>query len=358
MGDITKHQNTLQIKWYLPWSAVSKNRTINFIVGARSQGKTYGFSVLLILRAIKNPKKNKFIYLRRRITDVEAIEDFFDALYEEKKFADYIFRTLRGRVLQYALKTEVDEKPEWVTIGMIMALTEAHKYKSVSFSMYDRLMYDEWLADGSTTFLKQEPKKFLDLLFTIFRLRDYQCFCLANSTSLYNPYFDAFKLYPNLAKEFTYNKRGNFMIQLIPNDEFKESVNRSTHGQVMMEFEEYYDYAVGNNFVDDDDSLVEDRANKSTLMAVLLLDNKKRIGIWEDEESKFWFSEKYNEKCRNKYAADSDNISKDYAPIQGLYVTTMFNRLRVARDNNLIRFESKKAKGVSVHFVKALGLFN
>ena len=49
-------------------------------------------------------------------------------------------------------------------------------------------------------FLRNEPKKFASALDTVFRLRKFNVFCIGNSSILYNPYFEYFNIYPNLAK--------------------------------------------------------------------------------------------------------------------------------------------------------------
>lgn len=341
--------------YYNPATVVTKQRFLSFIIGARGAGKTYGFKKHVIRQAIKYPEEKKFVYLRRYITEVDAIIDWYGTLRSDPDLVGYEFDQ-KGRELRYAEKTENGEEPEWKTMGMIYALTEQRKIKSQEYPGYYNLVFDEWLAEGATDFIKNEPQQFMNLIDSIFRNNDFQVFCLANATMLHNSYFSYFDLYPNLSKEFTYDNDRNMLIQMIPNDDFKEYRSTTPMGR-LSQGTNYFDYAFDNQFKDDDDSLVESRSNRASNVAILKLDSDKYIGIWEDDSSIFWFSEKFNSECPNKYSLDPQQVDEQFKPASVFYKSLLYRKMITAREWGDIRFDSKKAKGKSATVVKAMGIF-
>ena len=67
--------------FYVPSRVKSYNKFINFIVGGRGIGKTYGFKV----DSIKHYKKTgkQFFYFKRHTTDMSTIDTFFNDIAHE-----------------------------------------------------------------------------------------------------------------------------------------------------------------------------------------------------------------------------------------------------------------------------------
>ena len=66
---------------------ISYNAFLNFLIGERGVGKTFGASEFVTRQFIK--KGHEFVYLRRYKTDLEkGRKKFFSALINENKFPD------------------------------------------------------------------------------------------------------------------------------------------------------------------------------------------------------------------------------------------------------------------------------
>ena len=74
---------TKLIDWYSPINIKSYNKFLNFIIGGRGIGKTYGFKKDCISRYKKKGKQ--FLYLRRYKTDLKKIKTFLNDQFENFK---------------------------------------------------------------------------------------------------------------------------------------------------------------------------------------------------------------------------------------------------------------------------------
>ena len=72
----------------------SYNALLNFLIGERGVGKTFGASEMVIKDFLKN--NNEFAYIHRYKTELKkAIPNFFDALKQENKFPENSLTTKR-----------------------------------------------------------------------------------------------------------------------------------------------------------------------------------------------------------------------------------------------------------------------
>lgn len=346
----------VKIEYYDTTRVLSRQKPVNMIIGPRGYGKTYGYKRYLINKAIKG--EGKFVYMRRKDTEVKEMVDFFGDVGRDPMFADkgYEFRT-KGREFYYSYERDEDDKPLWLHIGSIISLSTQSNIKSREFGEYKYLMFDEWLPLTVREFLRDEPKKFLSALDTIFRLRDFQIFLIGNSSTLFNPYFDYWKITPSFSKEFTdYKDDRGILIQWIMGDnvdKWAEIREQSMLGK-FMKGSEYADYANKNEFIDNDLSLVEDKTAMSKNIMIFKLDGFN-IGIWRDDKTGFiYFSEDYNSSVLDKYAFDPDEVDLDYQSYRNLLETNQLSLLQLARRKNLIRFTSAKAKAHSKDIVNKI----
>lgn len=334
-------------KYYDSSRVLSKQYNLNMIIGPRGYGKTYGYKKYCINKAING--EGKFIYMRRKKSEIDAITDFFGDLRNDPKFVKQnIVFDKRGYELFFAYDDDRDEndRHNWNHIGTLFPLSTEATMKSREFPEYENLIFDEWLPLTAGEFLRNEPKKFASALDTVFRLREFNVFCIGNSSILFNPYFEYFNIYPNLAKEFTYNKERSILIQVISSEEWAETRTNSPLGR-LINGTEYADYANENQFTDDDDSLVEDKPAKAKNIMVFKLEGYT-VGVWRDfDNGMVYFSEQYNETIPDKYAFDFEEIDAEYQPYRNLFDSPNINILKVARQRGKIRFTSKKAKAHS-----------
>lgn len=171
------------MKYYNVNEAISRNRPLNFIVGARGIGKTYGFKKYIINRFIKNGEQ--FIYLRQSQREVDGISDFWGSLPE--KFKGHEFK-------QYGRRLKIDGKDA----GEMHALSEYVQMKSNEYNHVRYIIFDEFLDNSNWTLRAEKPYALASIMDTVFRNRKgCRCFCLANAEQLMNEYFEFFNVYPN-----------------------------------------------------------------------------------------------------------------------------------------------------------------
>lgn len=343
------------VKYYDPTPVITKQRNLNFIVGSRGYGKTYGFKKYVIKQAIRG--KGKFIYMRRKRTEIDSLVDFFGDLANDEWFTsrDIVFRS-KGNELFYADTYDEDEKPEWKHIGSLVALSTQATLKSREFGDYVNMIFDEWLPLFRNEFLRGELDMFASLIDTVFRDRNFQIFCLANSSLMFNPYFEYFdiNLAENLTKEFIYHER-SILVQLVPSDYWSEYRKTTPLGMLFKETD-YDKYASGNEFSDNDGVLVEDMPKRAKNIMVMLLDGQT-VGVWFDMDTSWiYFSEKYDISTKEKYAFDYDEINEDFQSAKNIFNSSNFKKILRARRNGDIRFTSKKAKVYSQPITDRLNL--
>ena len=70
---------------------LSYNALLNFLIGERGVGKTYGMTKFLIKQFLKSGKQ--FVYLRRYKTELkESVPQFFDKIKDDKDFEGIDFK--------------------------------------------------------------------------------------------------------------------------------------------------------------------------------------------------------------------------------------------------------------------------
>ena len=130
---------------------------MNFIVGARGCGKTYGFKKWAIADFIKTGQK--FVYVRRFKSEIEQkdLDKFFDDILANNEFPGHELK-VKGK------NFVIDGK----VAGTAIALSTAKIKKSVSYPDYTKICFDEFIIDKSAYhYLPDEVTNFLELVSTI-----------------------------------------------------------------------------------------------------------------------------------------------------------------------------------------------
>lgn len=277
---------------------LTHNMLMNFIVGNRGGGKTYGAKKKAIDNFIK--KKEQFGYIRRYKEDLKKpMEQFFkDIIWE---YPDYEMKT-EGEKFYIRLKP-ADEKTKWSdddVAGYGFVLSTANNKKSISYPDITMLIFDEFLLDkGNQRYIQNEPEKLLSLYETIARPgtghKRVLLFLLANAISITNPYF----LYFGLQMPKTADKNNKYiwkhpkkpiLVEDVRNQSFIDVKKNSEFGQ-LIEGTSYSDYSIENKFLLDDNTFIEKKTPKSRYCFTFIYKDKK-FGVWVDiNESKMFVSE-------------------------------------------------------------------
>lgn len=114
---------------------LSFNAFLNFLIGERGVGKTYGAVKFVTKEFIK--KGHQFVYLRRYKSDLkQSIPTLFTSLITNNEFPDYVL-TSKGSNLY------INEK----IAGYGFTLSTAQDLKSANFDKVKYIIFDEFIIE-------------------------------------------------------------------------------------------------------------------------------------------------------------------------------------------------------------------
>lgn len=286
----------------------SRNGTYNFIVGGRGIGKTYGKKKKVIRDAVN--KGYEFIYVRRYKTELaEARKTFIADIHVE--FPEWEFKVhdsmlLFAPVLDEAsfadpadYKRELKAR-EWQIAGYFIALSTAQNIKSTVYPKVRTIIFDEFIIEkGAIHYLPNEDIIFNNFYSTVDRYKDKtKVYFLANSVSIQNPYFLAYNIRPDEEREFVtrdFGKAKNFIVcHFVDSEEFNKSVYETNFGQ-FIKGTEYADYAVGNTFADNHESLIQVKGYRARYMYTLET-KTGTFSVWYDVVTDSYFIQRNRPK--------------------------------------------------------------
>lgn len=314
---------------------LSRNGTYNFLVGGRGLGKTYGAKKRAIKRFLDHGEM--WIYLRRYKEELIPVREtlFADIQHE---FPDWDFR-IQGNSLEIDNAANRDaKKRDWQTMGYIIPLSVAQKYKSVAYPAVKTIIFDEFIIEkGAVHYLPNEAAVFNNFYSTVDRWQDKTTvFFLANAVSLNNPYFIEYAIFPEPDTEWIKLSDG-FIIAHFPKDgAFADSVSNTRFGQFIKDTD-YEKYAVGNEFADGHQTLVGLKNPKARYQFTLET-REGSFSIWEDVLASKWYATRKQPGNPLEFTLVPQNVSEQKTLV--LYSTDMIGRLRAAYSEGRIWFDN------------------
>jgi len=353
-----KKEFDTSIFWNLN-ETLTHNMLINFIVGNRGGGKSYGGKKRGIDNFIK--KGEQFGYIRRYKEDLRLpMQQYFEDI--KDAYPDYEFKT-EGDKFYIRLRPE-NEKEKWSKkdiAGYGFILSTANNKKSISYPKITTLIFDEFLLEtGNQRYLTNEVEKFLNLYETIARPgTDHPqviAFLLANAITITNPYF----LYWDLKMPTKQDKNGKFiwkhpsrpiLVEDVKNKDFIDKKKNTAFGS-LVDGTTYADYSIENKFLLDSDTFIEKKGRNAKYSFTFIYKGNK-YGVWYDNnEGKLWVSENIDPSHPLVYTL----TIKDHQP------NTMFlkNRSKAGHFNHFIEnykqgnvfFESMNIKNLCYEVIK------
>lgn len=117
---------------------------MNFIIGHRGVGKSYGFKKWCLDDFIKNGKQ--FMWVRRYKTELKKIKDGKNTIFYDDIRHLYPNHKIDIKGNDNGGSFIIDGK----VAGYYLALSVSTSYKSVPFPNVDKLVFDEFLIDKTT----------------------------------------------------------------------------------------------------------------------------------------------------------------------------------------------------------------
>ena len=249
-------KQTLKTLPYYDYNNVlSRNGTFNFVVGGRGLGKTYGAKQWAISDWIKTG--NEFIYLRRYKSELASKTSFFADIGHQ--YPDWEFR-VNGNVAEGRL---VDTK-DFEVMGYFVSLSTALVKKSIAYPKVTKIIFDEFIIQkGTIHYLADELVAFQEFYSTVDRWKDKtRVLFLANSISIYNPYFIGWGIEPSGGEWYT-NAKGFIVVHLPESATFASAVYETRFGQ-FIKGTEYGVYSVESKFKDANSLLIRPKPLTAT----------------------------------------------------------------------------------------------
>ena len=258
------------------------NAFINFLIGERGVGKTYGASKFVTSRFIN--KGEEFVYIRRYKSELaKSVPEFFKALINNDEFPDHKLATKGNKFM-------IDEK----IAGYSFSLSTAQSLKSTNFPKVKTIIFDEFIIEeGQNHYIKNEVENFLGAIESIARTRDVRVFMLANAVTITNPYFIYFDISLPYNTDIKTYKDGLILVQYMYNKEYREAKAQTKFGR-LTSGTEYSKYAIENNFRLDNKNFIEKKTGSSRCsFGIKYKDNT--YGVWFDyNEGKIFVSDNVN----------------------------------------------------------------
>lgn len=268
---------------YYDYSKIlSYNAFINFLIGERGVGKTYGASKFVIKQFIN--KGEEFVYIRRYKSELaKAVPEFFKSIIANDEFPNHKLSNKGNKFI-------IDDK----IAGYSFSLSTAQSLKSTNFPKVKNIIFDEFIIEeGQNHYIKNEVENFLGMIESISRMKDVRIFMLANAVTITNPYFIYFDINLPYNSDIKTYRDGLILVQYMYNKEYREAKAQTKFGK-LTEGTEYSKYAIENNFRLDNKNFIEKKTGTSRCSFGIKYKDVL-YGIWFDfNEGKIFVSNDIN----------------------------------------------------------------
>jgi len=327
-------------KYWDPKRPLSYNCLYNFIIGNRGAGKTFGGLSLGIDRFLASGQQ--FIYVRRHDTELEKLT---------KMRGGRIFNSHRKFYPGHELKAESNVLYcDGDVMGYAVPLSTASKLKSDSFPDVTLIIFDEFIIDNSGTYhyLKDEVRLFNDLYETVARPGSEHpkvtVLFLSNAVSITNPYFDYYHL--DKPKGSDIQRFGPGKLILVQNVVSQAMVEaKASHDFYKLNAgTEYYDYAVLNDWLMDNEDFIEHKTQRAQYFLTLRYKDTW-IGVWRDYlQGLFYVSADVDMQYRHVFSATTDDHKPNVMLFRAGAKQQWLKLLIEAYENGCVRYETVKLK--------------
>lgn len=337
------------------------NALINFIVGNRGGGKTYGAKKRGIDNFLK--RREQFGYIRRYQDDLkEPMKQFFEDI--EGQYPEHEFKTDSKYfyIREKATRKGQAWTPEDIA-GYGFQLSKANNKKSISYPDITTLIFDEFLLDkGNQIYLANEVEKFLNLYETIARPgtghKRVVAFLLANAISVTNPYF----LYFDLKMPTVEDKNGKYiwrhptkpiLVEDVRNAKFIEAKKNTEFGQLVAGTR-YADYSIENKFLLDDDNFIEKKSGHARYLFTFIFKGNK-YGVWADYGmGRMWVSDDVDPSALFVYTLTLKDHQPNTMFIKTRSKSTHFNSFVENYKLGNVFFENMNVKNITYDVIKMM----
>lgn len=336
--------------YYNPQKMLSYNRLLNFVIGARSTGKSFAMKKYPIDRFINHGEQ--FIYLRRYKDEIkENIDTYFQDI--EEFYPEHIF-SVKGKKLYC----------NGSLMGYAIPLSSWQSKKSASYHHVTTIVYDEFIREKDNSgYIPNEPKALLNFVHTVRRQRpNFRCICLSNAVSVVNPYFLFFNL--KLRKDpetndyyryntFKHNKQ--ILVEIPPSKEFMEALQNDPFYE-LTQGTEYHEMAFNNEFTADDSTFIQKRGSKSKYKFSVHYDGRI-FGYWLDlSEGLLYASFSHDPSSKRVWAMTTSEMKENVYLMNNWRDCYDLKELVKALKQGYLRYENQTIKNLHYDMFKKMNI--
>lgn len=331
-----------KIKFYSYDRILSYGKLRMYIIGPRSNGKTYGWKKWAIKRYLKHGEQ--FMYIRRYESDLDTIGQFFDDLVLDKDFEGLEFKVNGGK---FYVNAEL--------MGFYVALSKSNTIKSTPFPLVKNMGYDEFIIEIPTQrYLKNEAEILESLYSTVARFRPVRLFMIGNKRVVNNPHITYWRLYPNgqefqtydpIQGEPTLNLRKDIVVHWIDETDFRESLEQFSDHMKNIIDTSYGQYSYGNKAIDENDDNIE-FAPKAVTPLLSIQHNGITHALFMSPKTGIIYVKPNNMKYdMRRFIINEDGTISGMNGLQWhRFLKDMFKRISIQFYNNLIKYEDKQLR--------------
>lgn len=303
--------NGVELPYYSYDRVLSYNAPYTFVVGGRGLGKTYGAQKMAVRNYLR--KGEMFIYLRRYRDELKAARSTFFAAFAHE-FPGHVFR-MEGNAAQVAEAPEGDEKPKWETMGYLLCLSTAQQQKSVAFPQVTLIVYDEFIIEkGLQHYIPGELDAFNNFYNTVDRYKDKtRVLFLANSVMITNPYFMGLGIKVPEDGDMVRLHDGFVVCHFPDAAAFAAKVYETRFGK-FIRGTEYADYAVGNVFRDNNDSLIDPKGSDARYLYTVEMGEETApvtLSFWRNGDNQWFVQQKRPKGDENMFTLFPSRMAGD-----------------------------------------------
>ena len=335
-------------------------RPLNFIVGSRSIGKSTSLACLSILNYMENGKK--FIYTRRTKDEVLlTCRTFFDNAVGiiNSKLNLRKIKNIEYKSRNFYIIYEDGTREK---CGECIPLSMQQKYKSASYSDYNIIIYDEFIAVGGASYLGNVnyPDQEYDFLMSLYQTVDRgqdnpyrdetRIFCLGNSWTIYNPIFLSFNIsdYIDETSEWIRPRGEGWVLHNI--SDVDATAGKEESNAFLLANQKLKDYAFYNKSIENDRYIEKlPKGQPYDYICTLLYDGDK-YGIYEINS--VYYIGKPLKSARESSLSNRDHYGNDLYLLTAWTEEPIMCGLITAYKRNRLRFCAGKAKNTFLKYFR------
>lgn len=341
-------QDSFEGLYYNPSEVFSYGRPLNYLIGGRGIGKTYGMKAFCIRKFLKKGKK--FVWLRRYEQELLKMESFFDKVKQD--FPDVQFEVAKNKIWYFKINNKI--------AGYGMEMSKWNTYKGLEFDDVETIVLDEFIIENRLyRYLSNEPEPLLNMADTIWRNLDNpsaRIVCLGNSDDLSNVYFTYFKIPPDIPFGITIHHNGMIAVERNHDKEFATARRERTLMGKLTDGTNYATMAIDNTSKGITDNFVEKKSPYSEMVCILVIKGRE-FGVWRDyTEGKFYISHKLNPNYRIKYVMSMDDMKPNLQLVTNWKKEFHLSEIIKAMKNGYLFYEDLQLRNIMLELFSSMPL--